>query len=540
MSKTMEILIIGAGPVGLTTACELWQRNIPCRIIEKRKEPHVLSKAFAVHSRTIEVLQQLGVSEAIVNAGRKIRTANFFTKQKKFLTTPFAAMETRYPFLLALPQCRVERILEMRLESLGGVVERGVEVVSVSEENDCVSVEVADASGMRTLTAAYIVAADGPKSRMRKLLRIPFQGKSYANAFIVVDAKVTWDQLSEGANTYLTPKGYLMVNPFPEAGMYRIVLGVAATKTNTTPTLDEVNAIKDTYGFSDLQISDPLWISQTNVQRRLIANYRYNNVFFAGDAAHVNSPVGGQGMNMGIQDAHNLAWKLAYVYHGYANENILESYHTERYPIATQVLKFTEVMNTVLTTKNRVLQTLRNVIYGTINTKKRVAVKLALKASGLAYQYKNSRCVDSSVSKKAFTSKGIVPGAQVAATILENIKGYSETAVAYSTYTIVCCVQPMQHLDASQKIAQQLGIVQARYHAESMPIVTIPIEKEDEVQLRIESYFGIITPSVLLIRPDGFLAARYTHQQLEALEAFMSSCFLHKTSIPIAPELVNQ
>lgn len=517
MNNTIKVLIVGAGPVGLTTACELAAHGVSCTIIDKNTSPNTFSKAFAVHSRTLEVFKRMGLEKQILNAGKKVEEANFYDEGKKFLSTQFSKLKEYYPFLIALPQNRVEAILENKLNELGVYVTRGVSLLGIKplEQASMVNLEYANGKEVQVM-ANYVVAADGSRSKIRSLLNIPFKETKYKNAFIVVDAKVKWEGLKNSADTFLTKKGYLMLTPFPDKEYYRLVLGDKATENRKTPTLEEVNSLKDAYGFEDLKITEPIWISKTNVQKRIIEKYRHQTVFFAGDAAHINSPVGGQGMNLGIQDAHNLAWKLAFVCKGFLGNQLLSSYQSERRKIAMQVLKATHIMNKALVTKNPLMQTFRNTLYTKVSKNKILSLKLAEKGAGLDYNYKNGGFYfSSSIDKNNFSHKKVQPGYRVSEIIINDLyylgKKSKQLFNNSINFLVVFVLNDRHSINNSILFSNTVQLIAKSSGFEMLEVSEEKFEAIDHsVVQQIKNYFGVQKDAVIIIRPDGFILTKYT------------------------------
>jgi 2-polyprenyl-6-methoxyphenol hydroxylase-like FAD-dependent oxidoreductase len=543
-----KVMVIGAGPVGLTLACELYRHGVPCRIIEQASEPHQHSKAFAVHARTLEVFTQMGVAPEMLAQGQPVAEANFFSGRKRMLRTSFKELDVPYPYFLALPQYLVERTLEKQLNQLGGKVERGVALTHIAQNGHLPTLTLTHSQQEEeTVNPTWVVGCDGGRSAVRKQLAIPFTGRASDMGFIVVDAKVKWPAAAPGANTYLTDKGYLMLVPFPKEGYYRLVLDCPAGEQKQAPTLEEVNRLKEAYGFGDLEISEPLWISRTQVQRRMVPDFRHGSVFLAGDAAHLHSPVGGQGLNTGIQDAHNLGWKLAYVCRGLSTTALLDTYNEERHPVVAAVLQRTDLLNRMLTVKQPVLKFLRNALYALLSSKRSFRLKTAGIAAGLDYHYRKSSGVleDAAGSSRKVTKragdlvpgrvwiKGDTPGKpltdwwQDTRFILmllggtgdqqqsgQQLKDLAVTVNRQYPQQVTCCLVCQEEVAADPEQPGLLGLTDRENHYHQL--------------------FGEDKPALYLIRPDGYIAYHSHQMNVRKLLAYLNGHLIKQHELSAA------
>lgn len=532
-----KVMVIGAGPVGLTLACELYRHGVPCRIIEQASEPHRHSKAFAVHARTLEVFTQMGIAPEMLAQGKPVAEASFFSGRKLMLRTSFKELAAPYPYFLALPQYQVEQILEKQLIQLGGKVERGVALTHIAQNGHHPTLTLTHPQQeQETVSPTWVVGCDGGRSTVRKLLEIPFTGSAYDMGFIVIDAKVKWPAAAPGANTYLTDKGYLMLVPFPKEGYYRVVLDCPAGEQKQAPTLEEVNSLKDAYGFGDLEISEPLWISRTQVQRRMVPAFRHGSVFLAGDAAHLHSPVGGQGLNTGIQDAHNLGWKLAYVCRGFSTTALLDSYNEERHPVVAAVLQRTDLLNRMLTVKQPVLKFLRNAVYAFLSFKKSFRLKTASIAAGLDYHYRKSSLVQEDAAgftrKETKRAGDLVPGH---VWINGDTHGKPLTDLWQdSRYILMVFGGNGQQQQSWQELKDLAVTVNRQYPQQVVSCLVSPEERAfdpkqpgllylTDPENHYRRLFGEDKPALYLIRPDGYIAYHSHQMNLMGLLNYLSS-----------------
>ncbi len=359
-----SVLIVGAGPVGLTMAIELARYGVPVRIVDKAAARTDKSKAVVIWSRPLELLERSGCTEALLANGYRVASAKITADKKLIAQVTFAGIETKYPFALVIPQSETERVLEEFLNGLGVRVERGVELARFTAQSDKVRATLRRSDGgEQVLETAWLIGCDGAHSTLRHQLGMAFRGDTLLMDWILADVHLKDMPCKPEIEIVWHPEGVLAT--FPIGGnRYRVIADVGTVSEGTDrcpdPTLAEVQSILDRRFPQPVRAVEAVWLSSFRINERKVADYRAGRVFLAGDAAHVHSPAGGQGMNTGMQDACNLAWKLALVARGLAGEKLLASYSPERSPIAEQVLKVTGRATTLATTKSEVAQFLRN------------------------------------------------------------------------------------------------------------------------------------------------------------------------------------
>ena len=334
-----SILIVGAGPTGLTLALALKQRGISVRIIDSRKGPEPYSRALGIHSRTLEMLEKMGLLSNFLAKGLPGHGISFHQGEKK-IDFSLKDLDAPYPFVLILPQSETEEILATAFKRLGGQIEWETSLHAL--EGQAAEIKLPGGEVQKE-DYSWIVGCDGAHSAVRHSLNLSFTGAQFPETFLLADVQANTAKELDGIQLFLNKKGYGLVIPLPKNKTFRIVLP-NFSKTDSLET--ELNV----RGFGEiLQITNINTMSNFQIQRRHVKHLRYGHIFLAGDAAHVHSPIGGQGMNTSIQDAFNLAWKLALVVDGNANENLLDSYEEERLPIAKMVLKGTTRITKLLT-----------------------------------------------------------------------------------------------------------------------------------------------------------------------------------------------
>lgn len=347
-----RVLIAGAGPTGLVLGLWLTRRGVPVRIIDKAAEPGTTSRALAVQVRTLELYGQLGIAGALIEEGVKIQGLNLWVHGEHALRVPLGAIgegHTPYPFVLAHPQDKHERLLIRELAALGVAVERRTELTHLEQSATSVRATLRRADGSEDVCeTAWLAGCDGASSDVRHQLGIGFPGGTYAGRFYVADVEASGRAANGELHGDLEEADFALVFPLDEPGHVRFV-GVVrdAVAEAGELTFDHVRgrAVENL----GLRIDRVNWFSTYHVHHRVAAHFRGGRVFLAGDAAHIHSPVGGQGMNTGIGDAVNLAWKLAAVENGEAPVTLLDTYEPERIAFARVLVETTDRVFTIVT-----------------------------------------------------------------------------------------------------------------------------------------------------------------------------------------------
>ena len=359
----LQVLIIGAGPTGLVLALWLTRLGVTVRIIDKTAESGTTSRALAVQARTLEFYRQVEIADAVIAGGVKVTTLNFWANGSRAARVPFRRIGeglSPYPFPLVFPQDAHERLLIEELDALGVRVERRTELVHFSEHERCVRAALKLPDGSEeTCKAAYLAGCDGASSTVRERLAIGFPGGTYAGLFYVADVEAAGPAIDEQLHVDIEDADFVLVFPLKREGRVRLVGSVREPPEPDHRELSFDDVKGKAIEHLKLSIAQVNWFSTYHVHHRVAARFREGRTFLLGDAAHVHSPVGGQGMNTGIGDAVNLAWKLATVLNQGAGGSLLDTYEPERIAFARRLVATTDRVFTVVTKRGPFARLLR-------------------------------------------------------------------------------------------------------------------------------------------------------------------------------------
>ncbi|BBZ37255.1 FAD-dependent monooxygenase [Mycobacterium conspicuum] len=341
-SPNPEVLVVGAGPVGLVAAAELARRGVRVRLIDKLAQPTDQSRAIVVHARSLDMLDRIGIVDEMVGTGIKAIAMQLYAGRRKLFRVPLGGVDSAFPFTLTTAQTETERVLGDHLQSLGVTVERGVELVALTQDDDDVHATLRHEDGLTELvTAPWVIGADGAHSAVRKLVGAKLAGSFAGERFLLADVDAEHSLDMDSMHTFFAPDGPVVVLPMAEGRMRFLASETGAGRDAPQPTQEELQRILD-HRIGGIRVVHSHWLTSFEVRHARVPAYRWGRVFLAGDAAHIHSPAGGQGMNTGMQDAFNLAWKLAMVIDGQAGQTLLDSYEAERIPVADSVIAFTD------------------------------------------------------------------------------------------------------------------------------------------------------------------------------------------------------
>jgi 2-polyprenyl-6-methoxyphenol hydroxylase-like FAD-dependent oxidoreductase len=384
LPQSCDVLIVGAGPVGMALAITLAQAGVTPVIVERSAVPQTTSRAAVIHAHTLEVLERMGVAGPMLAEGRRISKFAFRDRDRLLGMIRFENLPSDYRALLMLPQDRTEAILLARLAELGVTVERGITFTGYRETGAGVVANLATPQGETWVAARYLVGTDGVHSAVRDSCGIAFDGASYEGSFALADVTLDGASQRDEVTLFFSPDGLVVLAPLP-SGQYRIV--ATADHGPERPDAPFVQALLDARGPTRPKLGrvvDVAWSSRFRLHHRLARRYRKGPVFLAGDAAHAHSPAGGQGMNAGLVDAYALGRLLSGVLLGTAREATLDQYESLRRPAAQQVLALAGRLTVAATLRRGWQRALRNLILSQLSRMPWFRRRLALNLSGIA------------------------------------------------------------------------------------------------------------------------------------------------------------
>jgi 2-polyprenyl-6-methoxyphenol hydroxylase-like FAD-dependent oxidoreductase len=386
-----EVLVVGAGPVGLVAGVELARRGVRVRVIDKLARPTDQSRAVAVHARSLDMFDRMGIVDELLSTGIKATAMQMYAGGSRLFRVPLGDVESAFPFTLTTAQTETERVLGEHLGSLGVTVERGVELVALSQDEQAVHATLRHEDGStEDASAVWVIGADGGHSNVRKLVGTKLAGSFVGERFLLGDVVAEHRLDLDSMHTFFAPDGPVVVLPMADGRMRFLaeVHDAPGTPLNTHPTQVQLQAVLDRR-IGGIRLLRSHWLTSFEIHHARVPAYRWGRVFLAGDAAHIHSPAGGQGMNTGMQDASNLAWKLEAVIRGKAGEALLDSYEAERLPVADRVIAFTNLLTTAGTLSG-LSRRIRDVVIRMLSRIPRVRRTLAENAEEVNINYKNS------------------------------------------------------------------------------------------------------------------------------------------------------
>lgn len=354
----IDVLIVGAGPVGLFLANECARRDLKWRLIEARASQSAYSKALAIFPRTLEIFDMAGVADQFLEAANRVTQVVVVAHGRTLANMHFAPEETPYPFVAMVPQDLTEKLLVKALVRRGGAVMYETAFVSAEQHDDGVTVAVNHNDKTEKIRASFVVGCDGAHSSVRHAVNVPLEGAEYQASYMLADIE-TNDALPAD-EMQLCPSELGPVAIFPMSATRRRIVGTVDSTEGDAPTLDLVRKVLAERAPAEIEARALNWSSYFRIHHRHAAQLRVGRIFIAGDAAHIHSPFGGQGMNTGLQDVWNLVWKLELVLRGRGKDSLLDTYAAERLPVIKSIIEVTDFLTKAMGTPSRFAQALRN------------------------------------------------------------------------------------------------------------------------------------------------------------------------------------
>ncbi len=493
------ILIVGAGPVGLTLAVDLARRGVAVRIIDALPKPTDESRAIVVHARSLDQLAPLGVTDRLMESGTKSTGVQFHAEDRVVAHVPLDTVDSLHPYSWTTPQTETERVLSERLGDLGVAVERGKRLTDLRQGDGRMVATVEDGSeNPKTIEAPWVVGTDGAHSKVRGAIGERLHGAFEGETFVLADVEADYAYEKSAFHVFFAP-GRATALLFPMMGRRARVFaelpdGVEAEREPSLEWLRGALAARS----MKLDIERAHWLTRFQIHHAQVSRYRVGRAFLAGDAAHVHSPAGGQGMNTGIQDALNLGWKLALAWRGRASELLLDSYHLERQPVAAHVIQFSTALTSVATLSSPLLCRLRNSAMKGALSRPRAQHALADEI-----EEQHVRCPESSLVSGA-TSKLHAGTFLLDEPALGVTSALEAPATAQASAHVALCV------------ADEDG---------SLPGVSLPpsVEVIEVREPGLRSRLGFEHSSgVVLVRPDGYVGLVARSTQPEAVDVYFA------------------
>jgi len=557
MSESIDALIVGAGPVGLLMAHELRRHGVErVQIIDDREGPSIHSKALAVQPRTLELLDVSGLLDAALERGRRMHAIRARSGGRVLVHVDLSAVDSPTPWILVLPQYDTEGILIEALADRGVEVERRTRLVSLTQDVDGVDAVVVSPDGVQqTRRARWVIGCDGAHSTTRTQLGLPYMGEDIGTHIAFLDAESSWDAPDDELSLYLDEDGFCLCVALPRPGTWRFIASLP-------PGAEAVREKAWYQAIFAKRIPDPpvlgeaTWMTDFVVRQRKVDRYRVGRVFLAGDAAHCHSPLGGRGMNTGLQDAWNLAWKLALVDAGRARTELLDSYTLEREPVASALLADVGRNTRAATLRHPVGRALRNTLMGVVSSFDFARAALAKNATQLDLHYRRSPMVaEVTTSLSVSLSRGS-PSTEVAsladrrefaagpqpgdrapdvafdasgdATLHGLLRGGRHVALLFDG---VADTDP-----GYENLAAIADAIEARHGQVVTPYIIIP-RREAPVMLgarrtipdplgAAHARYGAASECLYIIRPDGHVGFRSQPADAAALDAWLAKVFV--------------
>ncbi len=525
----LPVLIVGAGPTGLMMACELARHGIEFRIIDKKDQPATGSNATWIQARTLEIFDSMGIIDPFLKFGHPCHAINFYDQGKCLANLSLKNINSTFPFILMLPQRDTERFLNEKLEKMKIHVERSLELINIEQINNKVISTIKQPNGnTETITSDWVIACDGANSTIREKCQLSFPGEDIPEQFMVADAKMSSFLPTDEIHVFFNkgtifPEKATLFAAFPwSPDQYRLNANLYFETPRQTYHEHEVKEMVAERAYGNFTIESVSWISPFWIHGRLVNEMQLNSIFILGDAAHLHSPAGGQGMNTGIQDAYNLAWKLALVIKHKAKPGLLKSFQSERYSVIKNIVdKTNSLTNSVLFDKHffHELRTFSKTLL-----KKGQTEKMADELTQLSITYKNSPIIDYDLKPPKHSPK---QGERA-----PNIKmNHSKTLYDYfsdNQHTILIFIGKGKNITENLiKIRENLLMK----FSDIAKIIFISNENAEEENViadknyHVHDAYHITNTAIYIIRPDNYISYFSEELNVKNIEMFFKKVY---------------
>ncbi len=512
-----EILIVGAGPTGLVLAYELARRGLAFRLIDQNLGPAAQSRALVVQVRTLEIFHFMGIIDEVLKRGQTIDQINLFTQKRVVFEARFQGLKSPYPFPLVLPQNDTEEILLTALRKKGIEVERETELIEFKQDLQGVDIILRKNKQEEKVRCHWLIGCDGAHSVVRHGLNLPFKGAAYPQFFSLADVDLKSNLNPNELSLFFERDGFFAVFPMRKGWVRLLAVDPQGKirKPGEEPTIEEFQAWADHFIPGKTKIQKTYWMSDFRLHHRGVSHYQEGRVFVAGDAAHLHSPAGGQGMNTGIQDSFNLAWKLALVVENKISPEVLKTYSQERQPIGAQVLRSTDRFFSVMVSKSFAARFIRSFIFPFVAKVilPKLFKKMAYFVSQLQVNYRKSSIVSEEMGQ-SWHASAPRPGERA-----PDGKILDSTQREINLFDLF---REVKHLllifgEPPKDFLQSLGELNEEFEEIFSSVNVLPGA--------LYGSYGIEKEGIYLIRPDRYVAYRQQSLSLSALRAYLQKTF---------------
>jgi 2-polyprenyl-6-methoxyphenol hydroxylase-like FAD-dependent oxidoreductase len=526
--SNLPVLIVGAGPTGLVMACELARHAIPFRIIDKKSEPTIGSNAIWIQPRTMELFDQMGLIDHFIQIGYPCNAINLYADGNHLSRLSSEKIDSVYPYFLMLAQAETENILEAHLKKSGNQIERSSELIDIkyTDNNAITTIKHSDGK-TEMINSDWVVACDGANSIIREKSGLNFKGEDITEQFMVADAVIDFSYMPKDEIHYFFDQGTLFA-AFPlGSGRYRVAANLHLGYPRKIFTEREVIEIVQERGHGKYYVKNVEWISPFWIHGKLVEHMRQGLIFFAGDAAHIHSPAGGQGMNTGIQDAFNLAWKMALVIQGKAKTSLLDTYHDERYPIVKKVVSQNNHFTKMALFDNDFLQKIKEFSEKISGNEMHLSKEITTQIAQLDIRYENSHIIDSNEKMNTASPQQGERFPDVAiqkGTLYQHFRNTQHNIILFAGSS------------SDEKSFSEIMKIQKSLSEKYSNLVTLHIISKTDLpdvgkvildsDNEIHEYYKINHQAIYIVRPDTYIAYCSENIDLESMERFFAKTLM--------------